>query len=84
MEIVPEGDPVRDAVANAFTNSSGNFSLNAIPGNYYIFFPGNGTVGNIGVLELQQIDGPIDLTSGNVTQNLQLPTANVDVTVKDA
>ena len=77
---------ILDAYGNGASNrtdSSGNFSLAVQPGMYYISdIHGSGTVDNLGNFSMSQdaTNPSIDLTSGNVSQNLMLNVATVKVT----
>jgi len=62
------------------TDSNGHFSLSGVPGTYSLVIVNNLPGGG----QLKQSSGAVDLTSGNITQNLQLNTTSINVTVKDS
>ena len=72
-------------VGNTTTDSNGQFSISAVSGTYNIEVKDESTlVDNMTAFDFVQSGGAINLTSGDVTQNLQLNTAAVHVTVEDA
>jgi len=91
------GDPISGVIINmaasdgntgsVTTASDGSYSMSLPPDTYYMKINSNyATIGNLQTAELDQDSSSpsIDLTSGNVTQNLQLHTATIHVTVDDA
>lgn len=68
-----------NAAGRATTDSSGHFSITVNPGAYHLTVSTN--AGNLRY-ELAQDTPGIDLTDGDVTQNLQLQTTVVHVSVK--
>jgi len=71
-----------DSSSKATTDSSGNFSITAAPGLYGMSITGSNTAG-MSSFTLRQATASIDLTSGNVTQNMRIPTTNLSYTVYD-
>src|SRR6266705_1912202 len=72
-----------DQTTYATTDSSGNFTINAMPKKYYLKVEGG--AGGITDFTLTQssTNPTIDLTSVSVTQNLQVPTATLTVSADD-
>lgn len=70
-----------NAAGSATTDSNGYFNVTASAGTYYLTVIGNSRNPSY---EFSQNSPGIDLTSGNVTQDLQLKTAVVQVSVKYA
>lgn len=74
-----------DSSPTGSTDSSGNFSISAMPKKYYLKITWPSGVDGISTMTLTQSSAtlPIDLTSGNVAQNLQANTANLTVSAND-
>jgi hypothetical protein len=72
-------------VADDSIDSNGNFTISAVPGTYRLEVDGYVNNGN-GSFQfgLEQNTDGIDLTQGDVTQNLQVNLATIQVTVTDS
>jgi hypothetical protein len=70
--------------AYAITDANGSYSITAPPQAYKLVLSGNGNgPGNLTTLILRQDQSTVDLTSGNIIRDLQIPTATLHVTVED-
>lgn len=72
-------------ITNTYTDSSGGYSLSATPGSYHIDLGSFGAshVSNNMIISENGIGPQVDLSGGNVTQNMQLATATLHVTLTD-
>jgi hypothetical protein len=75
--------------ASALTDTNGNYSIAAPPDAYSLTVANNSNtyrqeLDGLNNFTLSQYGSPIDLTNGNVTQNLELNLATIQVTVEDA
>jgi len=73
-----------DASTYANTDANGNFTIHAMPKKYYLKVAG-GPTNNIDQFTLTQSSTalPIDLTGGDITQNLQVKTALLTMSAHD-
>ena len=72
---------------DATTDGNGNFSITAVPGEYTLYMYGylhNSDLPPDALYENDSNGGQINMTSGNVTENLTMPSNTVTVTVEDA
>jgi len=65
------------------TDSAGHFSLTVTPGLYNLWVGGDSVVGNM-TLGGNYTTDTVDLSNGDINQNLQLNVAAIHVTVEDA
>ncbi len=87
------GNPVQQSVALLDSNynlagvstpdANGNFSMTVAPGVYKLYVFGTGLDGMSSLILLQN-SFSIDLSGGDVSQNLQIPTVSVRVKVLDS
>ena len=78
---------LRDAFGNQVygsTASDGSFSIAVQPGMYAVFLNGSESNGMTFTISQSTINPGIDLRTGNVTQNITLPTATVNIKLYDA
>jgi len=75
-----------DSSTTASTDSSGNFTISAMPKKYYLKITGPSGNNNMlsYVLTQSSTNPSIDLTADSKTQNLQVQTATLTVTANDA
>jgi hypothetical protein len=71
--------------ASATTGTDGSYTINAVPDTYNIMLANNGhSINNITTLRLQQNSNSVNLSNGNINQNLQLQTTTLQVKVVDS
>jgi hypothetical protein len=75
-----------DQTASVSTDASGHFIINALPKKYYLKLSTPGNLDGIsGVTLTQSSSNPtIDLTQGDISQNLQLQTATLTISAFDS
>lgn len=74
-----------ELTASSVTNSSGAFDVSVAPGAYNVRLDDPIPADHIERFEISQNgSGPIDLTNGNVNQDLDLQTVKLNVTVQDS
>jgi hypothetical protein len=81
QQVALSGDPFS---VGATTASDGTFTMHAAPGVYTLNLAGNNFGSSALAPSSYNVSGPqVDLTNGDVHQDLTLPTVTVDVTVLD-